>query len=251
MTSVMKLKGQTAIITGSSRGIGRAIAIALASEGCNILINYSHNEAAAYETENLIKNLDVGVKTYIAKADVSDYDQVENMVKNAIDFFGRIDILVNNAGIVRPALLKNMSREQWDKVINIDLNGTFNCVHNIINHMIENEGGRIINISSLYGQTGSFGQCNYSAAKWGVIGFTKSLALEVAKHNIMVNSVAPGAVETDMTAVLDEKTTENFINSIPMKRFAKPEEVAKTVLFLVADAEYITGEVISVNGGLK
>ena len=243
----MKLKDKTAIITGSSRGIGRAIALEFAKEGCNIVINYTHNEDAARKTEEEIKKF--GVKTYLAKADISKYEEAKTMVEHVISFFGKIDILVNNAGTVSPALLSKMGPDQWHKIIDVDLNGTFNCTHSIINHMIENKSGRIINMSSLYGQTGSFGQTNYSAAKWGVVGFTKSLALEVARYDILVNAIAPGAVETDITKSVRQDFLQKYIDANPLKRLARPEEIAKVALFLATDATYITGEVISVNGG--
>jgi NAD(P)-dependent dehydrogenase (short-subunit alcohol dehydrogenase family) len=243
----MRLQGKTAIITGSSRGIGRAIAIEFAREGCNILINYSSNYEAARQTEEELKKF--GVRTYLCKADVSKYDEAKSMVEQAIVFFGKVDILVNNAGITNPALLAKMSVEQWHSVLDVDLNGTFNCTHASLNHMISNNQGRIINISSLYGQTGAFGQCNYAAAKWGVIGFTKSLALEAARNNILVNAIAPGAVETDLIKSVREDFLQRYIEANPLKRLAKPEEVAKAALFLATDATYTTGEVISVNGG--
>ncbi len=249
----MKLQGKTAIITGSSRGIGKAIALEFARQGCNIVINYSRNDEAARATEEDIKKICEGrthpVRTYLAKADISKYEEAESLVKQAEEFFGRIDILVNNAGIVSPSLLLKMEVSQWHKVIDIDLNGTFNMTRALVNHMIEHNGGRIINISSLYGQTGAFGQSNYAAAKWGVVGFTKSIALEVARHGITVNAIAPGGVETDMMRGVDDKFRQMYIDANPMKRLAEPSEIAKIALFLVADATYTTGEVISANGG--
>jgi NAD(P)-dependent dehydrogenase (short-subunit alcohol dehydrogenase family) len=171
------------------------------------------------------------------------------MVDQAINFFGKVDILVNNAGIASPALLAKMSQEQWRNVLDVDLSGAFNCAHAIINHMIANSYGRIINISSVYGQTGAFGQCNYAAAKWGVIGLTKSLALEVGRHNILVNAIAPGAVETDLIKSVREDFMQRYVEANPLHRIAKPEEVAKAALFLATDATYTTGAVIPVNGG--
>ncbi|MFC1723539.1 3-oxoacyl-ACP reductase family protein [Nanoarchaeota archaeon] len=244
----MTLSGSTALITGSSRGIGRAIAIEFAKQGCNIVLNYAHNEEAASETEEKLRKL--GVEVLKVKADISDHSQTDDMVQQAIEKFGRVNILVNNAGIVKPQLLSKMSREEWQKVLDINLGGTFNCCRALINHMIESGGGRIINIASLFGQTGSFGQCNYAASKWGVIGFTKSLALEVAKHDIIVNAIAPGAIDTDMTKG-NEKFLEEFIDDTPLKRLGRPEEIAKIALFLVSDATYTTGDVISANGGFR
>jgi len=241
------LQGKTAIITGASRGIGRAIAIEFAREGCNVMINYASNHEAARQTEDELKKS--GAKTYLCKADVSKHDEAKSMVEQAINFFGKIDILVNNAGVTSPALLAKMTPEQWHSVIDVDLNGTFNCTHAALNHMISNNSGRIINISSLYGQTGAFGQCNYAAAKWGVIGFTKSLALEVARNNILVNAIAPGAVETDLIKSVREDFLQRYLDATPLKRLAKPEEIAKIALFLATDATYTTGEVISANGG--
>jgi NAD(P)-dependent dehydrogenase (short-subunit alcohol dehydrogenase family) len=243
----VKLQGRTAIITGSSRGIGRAIAIEFAREGCNIMINYASNEQAARETEEEIKKF--GVRTYLCKADISKHEEAKSMVDQAINFFGKVDILVNNAGIASPALLAKMSQEQWRNVLDVDLSGAFNCAHAIINHMIANSYGRIINISSVYGQTGAFGQCNYAAAKWGVIGLTKSLALEVGRHNILVNAIAPGAVETDLIKSVREDFMQRYVEANPLHRIAKPEEVAKAALFLATDATYTTGAVIPVNGG--
>lgn len=249
----MRLQGKTAIITGASRGIGRAIALEFARQGCNIVINYARNDEAARATEQEIRKICEGrshpVKTYLAKADVSSHDKAKSVVDQAIDFFGKVDILVNNAGIVSPALLAKMDVDQWHKVIDIDLNGTFNMTHSLVNHMIEQKGGRIINISSLYGQTGAFGQCNYAAAKWGVIGLTKSLALEVARHGITVNAIAPGGVETDMMKGVDDKFRQAYIDMNPMHRLADPAEIAKIAVFLATDATYTTGEVISANGG--
>ena len=246
MNSV-KLQGRTAIITGSSRGIGRAIAIEFAREGCNIMINYTSNYDAARQTEDELKKQ--GVRTYLCKADITKYDEAKSMVEQAIKFFGKVDILVNNAGITSPALFAKMSQEQWKSVLDVDLNGAFNCTHAIINHMISNNFGRIINISSVYGQTGAFGQCNYAAAKWGVVGFTKSLALEVGRHNILVNAIAPGAVETDLVKSVKEDFMQKYVEANPLHRIAKPEEVAKAALFLATDATYTTGAVIPVNGG--
>ncbi len=242
----MTLKGQTALITGSSRGIGKAIAVEFAKNGCNIVLNYAHNEEAATATEKeLLKH---GVKVLKIQADVSDRGMVKQMVSKAIEQFRHIDILVNNAGIVRPALLKKMSFEEWDAVLNINLGGVFNCSRSLINHMIENGSGRIINIASVYGQTGAFGQCNYAASKWGIIGLTKSLALEAAKHNILVNAVAPGAVDTDIIKG-SEKFLESYLDNTPLARLGRPEEIAKIVLFLATDATYTTGAVIPANGG--
>ena len=242
----MKLSGHTALITGSSRGIGRSIALLFASEGCNIVLNYAHNEEAASAVEKLISKK--GVEVLKVKCDVSDKEQVKGMMSQAIDRFGRVDILVNNAGIVRPSLLKKMSDEDWHRVLDTNLGGVYNCCSSLVNHMIESGGGKIINLASVYGQTGAFGQCNYAAAKWGIIGFTKSLALEVGKHDIIVNAIAPGAIETDMTKGM-EKFLEKYLDATPISRLGKPEEVAAIALFLTTDASYTTGEVIAVNGG--
>lgn len=243
------LKGKVALVTGSSRGIGKAIAIALAEAGADVLINYYHSESAAIETKKLIKSK--GVKCEIYKADVSNRNDADAMVEDIIKKFKGVDILVNNAGINRDRTFLKMTREMWDEVLGVNLNGPFNITHGLLPQMIEKKWGRIINISSMGGQTGNFGQANYSVTKGGLIAFTMTLAREVARKGVTVNSVAPGYTATDMTAGIPENVVTQINNMIPIGRMAKPEEIACTVAFLSTPcASYITGQVIGVNGGM-
>ena len=245
----MLLKGKTAIVTGSSRGIGRAIALTLAREGANIAINYSKNESAAMEVAEKAKEFTSNV--IVLKADVSSFNEVEDFTSKVLNEFGNIDILVNNAGITRDNLLLRMSEEDFDQVISTNLKGVFNTTKAISKIMIKQRKGKIINISSVVGITGNAGQSNYAAAKSAVIGFTKSIAKELASRGINVNAVAPGFIETDMTAVLSEKIREQIKTAIPMKRIGSPDDIAKAVLFLAGnDSDYITGQVINIDGGM-
>lgn len=245
----MDLKGQSAIVTGASRGIGRAIAIELAKNGANVLINYAGSENAANETANECKQF--GVEVIVFKADVSNTEEVVAMVEKANEVFGRIDILVNNAGITRDKLVMAMSEDDFDDVININLKGTFNCTKMVSKLMMKQRYGRIINISSIIGVRGNAGQTNYAASKAGIIGLTKSVAKELAARNVTVNAIAPGMIETDMTDVLSDKVKEAMLGSIPAKRAGKPEDIAYAVAFLASkEAEYITGQTICVDGGM-
>ncbi|MDC0935197.1 3-oxoacyl-ACP reductase FabG [Pirellulales bacterium] len=242
-----RLDGKKALVTGASRGIGRAIALELAREGAKVAVNYQSSDEKAQAVVDEIKEL--GGTAILAKANLSDSAAAREMVKNAAGELGGLEILVNNAGITRDRSIKKMTDEQWEEVIATNLNGCFYCSSAAISHMSEANFGRIVNISSMNGQTGAFGQANYSASKGGIIAFTKTAALELAKANITVNTVSPGFTETDMFAEVPEKIQASIKERIPLGRFAQPEEIAKAVVFLVADGDYITGQQINVNGG--
>ena len=245
----MHLKGKTALVTGASRGIGRAIAVALAQQGASVVVNYSGSEAAAAETVELVKA--AGGEAIAVKANVAVAEDVEAMVAAATDAFGTIDILINNAGITRDGLLMRMKDEDFDAVIDINLKGVFLVTKAVSKLMMKQRRGRIVNLSSVVGVTGNAGQSNYGASKAGVIGFTKSCAKELASRGITVNAVAPGFIGTEMTAVLPEKVKEAMIPQIPLGRMGEADEVAQVVSFLVSDfASYITGQVINVDGGM-
>jgi len=241
------LKDKIALITGSGKGIGRSTALEFAKEGALIFLNDIDSEILK-NTRQDIKNL--GNKCFTVNADVSNYNEVKKMFEYILKEAGRIDILVNNAGILRDKTLHKMSNEDWEAVIKVNLNSIYNCCKEAVVIMRENNYGKIINISSIAALTGNFGQTNYAASKAGVIGFTKSLALETAKKGITVNAVAPGFIDTDMLASIPVDVKENFISKIPMGRLGLPEEVARLVVFLASDnANYITGQVININGG--
>lgn len=243
------LSGKTALVTGGSRGIGRAIVTELAKNGAKVYINYQGNEKAAQETLNGIKAL--GGSGEIIQADVSSPEQVEHMMKQILEKSGRLEILVNNAGITRDQLIMRMKDEDWNQVISTNLTGVFNCIRAVTRPMMKQREGRIINVSSVVGLTGNAGQINYSAAKAGIIGLTKSAAKELASRGIMVNAVAPGYIITEMTGKLGEEAQKQFLAGIPLGRLGLPEDVASVVLFLAGPgAGYLTGQVISVDGGL-
>jgi 3-oxoacyl-(acyl-carrier-protein) reductase len=242
-----RLDGKTALVTGASRGIGRAIALELAQAGAKVALNYQSSDAKAQAVADEIAKL--GGSAMLVKANVSDSQAARAMVKKVASEFGRLDVLVNNAGITRDTSLRKMTDEQWEEVIKTNLNGYFYCTSAAIPLMIEQKYGRIINISSMNGQIPAFGQANYSASKGGIIAFTRTAALELAKSGITVNTVSPGFTETDMFAEIPEKIQEQIKTRIPMGRFAKPEEIAKAVVFLAVDGDYITGQQINVNGG--
>jgi len=245
----MQLKGKTAVVTGGSRGIGRAIALELASCGANVVVNYTRNSKAADEVVAEIEAM--GSSGMAVKADVSIASEVENLVNEVLKTFGSIDILVNNAGITRDNLIIRMTEKEFDEVINTNLKGTFICTKAVSRVMIKQKSGKIINVSSVVGIVGNAGQSNYAAAKAGLIGFTKSMAKELAKRGINVNAVAPGFIQTDMTSVLPDNVKEEFLKSIPLMRIGKPEDIAKTVLFLASEySDYITGQVINIDGGM-
>ena len=244
-----ELSKKVALVTGASRGIGRAVALELAKNGADVVINYSGSEEAAKAVLEEVKAL--GVQAQIYKADISDFKECSGMIDFVVEKFGKIDILVNNAGITKDMLLMRMSEEQFDAVIAVNLKGTFNCMQAASKHMIKARTGRIINMSSVSGLLGNAGQINYAASKAGVVGMTKSAARELAGRGITVNAVAPGFIKTDMTNVLSDKVKEGIIESIPMKTFGLPEDIAKTVVFLAGEgARYITGQTISVDGGM-
>ncbi|MFC1692182.1 3-oxoacyl-[acyl-carrier-protein] reductase [Candidatus Latescibacterota bacterium] len=249
----MDLRNKCALVTGSSRGIGKAIAVVLAKYGAHIAVNYvkDKNGKNFRDAENVRDQIaSFGRKVTVLESDVGNFESVSLMVNKVIDEFGKIDILINNAAIIRDKTLKKMSEEEWSSVIDINLTGVFNCSQAVIEHMIENNWGRIVNMSSISGQIGFFGQTNYTASKAGVMGFTKSLAREVATKNITINAVAPGIVETEMAKQIPENGLQEFLKQIPMGRFAQPEEIAELVAFLVSDkASYITGQTIHINGG--
>ena len=245
----MQLTGKTAIVTGGSRGIGRAAALSLAEAGADVAVIYAGNTAAAEETVRLIE--EKGRKGLAIQCDVADEAAVTAMVKDVKKELGRIDILVNNAGITRDGLLMIMKEADWQAVLDTNLTGAFHCTKAVTRLMMKQRSGSIINITSVVGETGNAGQANYAAAKAGLIGFTKSVAKELASRNIRCNAIAPGCIETDMTAVLGEDTVDAMIKTIPMGRVAQPEEVAKAVLFLASDdASYITGQTLNVDGGM-
>ncbi|MBD2214943.1 3-oxoacyl-[acyl-carrier-protein] reductase [Calothrix sp. FACHB-156] len=246
--NLQKLRGQVAIVTGASRGIGRAIALELASYGANVVVNYASSSGAA---DSLVAEITAaGGEALALQADVSKLDQVEALFNTVIDKFKRIDILVNNAGITRDTLLLRMKPEDWQAVIDLNLTGVFLCTRAASKVMLKQRSGRIINIASVAGQMGNPGQANYSAAKAGVIGFTKTVAKELASRGITVNAVAPGFITTDMTSNLSN--TEEILKFIPLGRYGQPEEIAGMVRFLAADpaASYITGQVFNVDGGM-
>lgn len=242
------LEGKVAAVTGGARGIGRAIVLALAHEGCDVVISDVDDQGA----KKVVGEVEgMGRRALAVKADVSVEADVEALVGQATAMFDRIDILVNNAGVTRDNLLMRMSEADWDFVLRVNLKGAFLCTQKVIRRMMKQRSGKIINISSVVGVMGNAGQANYAASKAGLIGFTKSVAKEVASRNIQVNAVAPGYIVTDMTAGLPEAVKENFVADIPAKRPGSPEDVARVVVFLASpSADYITGQVLHVDGGL-
>ena len=245
----MDLKGKTAIVTGGARGIGKAIAFKLGSLGANVVVNYSGSQSAAQEIVLELKSANVPAISICA--DVSKFDQVVKMFETVNINFGSVDILVNNSGITKDALIMRMSEDDFDKVININLKGTFNCIKAATKYMMKQRSGRIVNISSIVGVTGNAGQSNYAASKAGIIGLTKSAAKELCSRNINVNAVAPGFISTSMTDSLQDKIKNEYMDKIPLKRFGSPEDVANVVAFLCSEeSNYITGQVINVDGGM-
>ena len=238
-----------ALITGATRGIGKQIAITLAKQGYNIALNYRKENK---ELENTKKEIEeIGIQVIAVKGDVANFEECENFVKQVIERFGQIDVLVNNAGITKDMLLMRMKKEDFEQVIDTNLVGTFNVTKNVVPYMMKARSGRIINISSVVGISGNAGQTNYSASKAGIIGFTKSLAKEIASRNILVNAVAPGFIETNMTDVLKDDVKQEIAKNIPLKRMGTAQDVANVVKFLASDdSSYITGQVINVDGGM-
>jgi acetoacetyl-CoA reductase len=243
-----RLDGRFALVTGGARGIGRAIAKSLAAEGATLAINYQSSEADA---RSLLDELDrSGRKTLLFKGDVGERSTWTSMIAKLKDSWGRLDILVNNAGITRDKSLRKMTDDDWSSVLHTNLNACYYGVSAVMSMMIEQKYGRVINISSFVGQAGNFGQANYAASKGAIIAFTKTAAIELAKYNVTCNSLAPGFTETGMLAKVPENVQQQILARIPMGRFGHPDEIAKAVLFLAADGDYITGQQINVNGGV-
>lgn len=243
------LEGKTALVTGASRGIGRAIALELARQGANVAVNYAGSEDKAQSVVEEIRQM--GVQSFKIQANVADEQETKVMVKEVISEFDSLDILVNNAGINRDNLLMRMKEDEFDQVIDTNLKGVFQCTKAVSRQMMKQKGGRIINVSSIVGVSGNAGQANYTAAKAGVIGLTKSTAKEFASRNILVNAVAPGFISTDMTDELTEEQKEGMLSMIPLEKLGEPEDVARVVRFLASeDAKYITGQTIHIDGGM-
>lgn len=243
------LQGKTALITGASKGIGRSIAIKYAEQGANVAFTYlsSVEQGQALESELASK----GIKAKGYRSDASNYAQAEKLVNDVIADFGSLDVLINNAGITQDTLLLRMTEEQWDKVINVNLKSCFNTVKAATKQMMKQKSGSIINMTSVVGLKGNAGQANYAASKAGIIGFTKSVALELGSRGIRSNAIAPGFIETEMTAVLDPKTVQSWRDAIPLKRGGKPEDVADACVFLGSEmSTYISGQVLQVDGGM-
>ena len=245
----MELKGKAALVTGGSRGIGRAVCLELARRGACVAVNYAGNAAAAEETVESCKAM--GVDAFFVQADVADAAACDAMVKEVLSRFGRLDILVNNAGITRDGLMPMLTDADWDAVLDANLKGAFHCMRAAYRPMMKQKYGRVVNLSSIVGLRGNAGQANYAASKAGLIGLTKSMAKELAGRNVTVNAVAPGFIDTDMTAALPEKARESMLASIPMGRLGQGEDVAKAVAFFAGDgAGYVTGQVLCVDGGM-
>ncbi len=243
------LEGKTAIITGATRGIGRGIALVFAQQGANVAFTYSSSEEAAKSLENELVALGVSAKGY--KSNAADFTEAQNLVDQVLESFGNIDILINNAGITKDNLLMRMSEEDFDSVIDVNLKSVFNMTKAVQKTMLKNRKGSIINMSSVVGVKGNAGQTNYAASKAGVIGFSKSIALELGSRNIRCNVIAPGFIETEMTAKLSEDVVKGWADAIPLKRGGSPEDVANACVFLASDmSAYITGQVLNVDGGM-
>lgn len=241
--------GRVAVVTGGGRGIGRAVAVRLAKEGANVAISYRSNDAAAAETAEMVR--ETGAKCETFKGDVASSEDVEALVKGTQEAFGRLDILVNNAGTTRDNLMMRMKEEEFDEVVQTNLKGTYLCTRAVLRGMVRARWGRIVNVSSVVGISGNAGQANYAASKAGIIGFTKSVAREVAQRGITVNAVAPGYVETELTGGLSEEIKERIKAQVPAGRFGSPEDISEAVAFLVGEGTgYITGQTLTVDGGM-
>ena len=242
------LTGKACLVTGGSRGIGRAIALELGRHGASVAVGYAQNAEAA---EAVVAEISTsGGQSFAFGCDVQDPVAVAPAVASVVERFGKIDVLVNNAGITRDRSLAKMSREEWDAVVQTNLGSVFNLTSQVLPHMVKAGYGRIVNISSVIGLHGNFGQANYAAAKAGIVGFTKSAALELARKGVTVNAIAPGFIETEMIAAMPDEVRAKILEKIPMGRFGRPEEIAQAVVFLVSSGDYITGQVIEINGGL-
>jgi acetoacetyl-CoA reductase len=246
--STRALEGKVAIVTGSSRGIGRAIVRELALHGASVVVNYYKSREAAEEVARELQAQ--GARAVAIGAGVAEPDEVKRLVEETAAEYGKIDILVNNAGVNRDHTLRRLSHEDWREVLSTDLDGIYYCTSAVVPYMIENSGGRIVNVSSIIGQIGNVGQANYAAAKAGIIGFTKAVAQELVRYNITVNVVCPGFIETDMVTALSDDVKDKLLERIPMRRFGRPEEVATLVRYLVSEGDYITGQQFNVNGGM-
>lgn len=246
---MMRLVGRTALVTGASRGIGRSIALALAAEGADVAVNYVYSESAATQ---LVKDIEeMGREAILVQADVGDFAATSRMATATLDAFGHLDILINNAGITSDRAFTKMDHEAWRKVMNTNLDGVFNCTKVFVEGMIAQGWGRVVNLTSVIGQIGNFGQVNYASSKAGVAAFTKSLAKEVAAKGITVNAIAPGFIATEMVNAVPEKIQAKLLEQIPMRRFGQADEVARACVYLCsADGDYITGTELSINGGL-
>ena len=243
-----RLDGKNALVTGGSRGIGRAIALQLARDGARVALSYRSGEAEAHAVANEINA--IGGQTLVLRADVSKANEARELIAKVLQQWGRLDILVNNAGITRDKSLRKLTDEDWTEVINTNLNSVYYCTSAAVKGMCDQKYGRVVNISSFVGQVGNFGQANYSASKGGIIAFTKTAALELAKFNVTVNAIAPGFTLTEMLAKVPDNVQEQLKAKIPLGRFGQPEEVAKAVAFIAAEGDYITGQQININGGI-
>ncbi len=243
------LKDAVVVVTGASRGLGAAIAEELGQRGAKVVVNYSRSKEPA---EELVRKIsDDGGEAIAVQGDVADPEQAQRLIDETIEHFGRVDVLVNNAGITVDRTLKKLSIEDWNKVINVDLNRCYYTVHAALPHMMENEnGGHIVNMSSFVGEAGNYGQTNYAAAKSGMLGFTKAAALELARYNIKVNAICPGFIETEMVAAMPDEAKEKVLKQVPLRRFGRPEEVAKAVRYIVEDGDFMTGNNLDLNGGI-
>mgnify|MGYP006288850429 FL=1 len=246
---MINLKNKKVLITGSSRGIGAEIAKKLADLGAEVVINYANSKDSAEKVKESIEAQ--GGVAHVIQADISNFEEAKSLIKNSYKKMNGLNVLINNAGITKDNLILRMKEEQWDQVLDINLKGVFNCTKNAVKYLLKADNGKLINISSVVGINGNAGQANYAAAKAGIIGFTKTMAKELASRGVCSNAVAPGFIDTEMTDELNEEIQENIINQVPLSRFGKAEEVADLVSFLASDnANYINGEVIKIDGGM-